>query len=75
MTQIERIISEIFGIDEDRINGDLRRNVDPEWDSFNHLLLISQLESELGITFTMAEVESITCYEELLGAIGKRGIQ
>ena len=36
-----------------------------EWDSFNHLSLISEIESEMGIVFSMEEVNKINSYKDL----------
>ncbi len=53
---IENIVSRLFNIDIKIINDDLSRDNVKEWDSFNHLLLISEIEKEFDIKLTLKEI-------------------
>jgi acyl carrier protein len=65
MKELVEIVSETFSIDKNSIKDNLSREHVAEWDSFNHLLLIHEIEKQLGITFTMQEVTSIQDYKRL----------
>ncbi len=65
MEVLKDIVSKIFNITKDRISDDLSRENTEEWDSFNHLLLINAVESELQIKFSMAEVEAVKNFKLL----------
>jgi len=53
------IISKIFVIEKDKINDSLSNDKISNWDSMNHLLLISELESNFNISIDDKEVMSI----------------
>jgi acyl carrier protein len=68
LEKLNKIFSEAFG-NEVEINFDSNKNNVNEWDSFNHLNLIVELESQLDIKFTAAEIESIKDVKFLLELI------
>ena len=72
---LNKIISSIFGISEDKINDDLLRENTSEWDSFNHLLLINELESKFNINFTIQETESITSVSNIINLLKSKGVK
>ncbi len=65
MDNLKKIVAKVLNIDEIRVNDSLSMSNAEEWDSFNHLLLISEIEKELGITFSIQEVEKIKSFREL----------
>lgn len=74
MKDLKEIVSAILKISQQDLGDQTPRTQIPEWDSFNHLMLISELESQLNITFTMEEVGSIHCFEALKKIVqGKTG--
>lgn len=65
MKNIQTVVAEVFHISADEVNDDLARGTFEAWDSFNHLVLISEIEKQLGISFTLDEVASIQSYKQL----------
>lgn len=63
--RIHNILSDIFEIDENDINDQLTPRDIALWDSMNHLLLITAIEDELGIKFSMEEIQSIDSIHRL----------
>jgi len=55
-------------------------SIDPEfsvtssgaWSSLNHLMLISQLESEFGVVFSNQEIRELTSFSAIVDTIGRR---
>ncbi|MBS3105524.1 acyl carrier protein [Candidatus Woesearchaeota archaeon] len=70
MDSLKQIVSRVLNIDS--INENVSRNNTEEWDSFNHLLLISEIEKELKVKFTMLEVEQIKTFKELQEVVSKK---
>lgn len=62
---LRRILSRILNLDGNSINDELTRDDVESWDSFNHLVLISEIERELGICFSLSEVEKIRSFKTL----------
>ena len=55
--QIIKIIEEIMDIDLSNIDHNKKLDTIKEWDSFNSLMLISRLEEEYNIKFSVKEIE------------------
>ncbi|MEL7565486.1 MAG: acyl carrier protein [Dehalobacterium sp.] len=49
------IVSQILNVDPKRLKEEDTTETLPEWDSLNHWAVISALEDEYGIEFTMDE--------------------
>ena len=64
MEKLKNILSRVLGIDESEVNDESARG-SGEWDSFNHLLLISEIEKEMNIKFTTQEIERIKIFKDL----------
>lgn len=65
MKTFETIVSEILNIKEEEIRDDASPKDIEGWDSMNYLLLISALEKEFKISFSMDEVMGATCLGDL----------
>lgn len=75
MKRLNSILSKVLGIDESLITDKTSpQNVD-SWDSFNGLLLVSELEKEFNIKFTMDEVMSVKCVKDIKERLKKHGIK
>lgn len=71
MDELKKIVASVLAIRLDKISGSLSRN-DEEWDSFNHLMLVSEIEKKLGIRFTINEIKSIKSYRDLSEIVSKK---
>ena len=70
---LPRIVSEVLGIPLEGVSETLSSDETPEWDSLNHLRLITALEEELSIQLTMDEVVAAkTTYGNLRDIVSKR---
>lgn len=59
------LVCDVIGADCDAVDSDTPREEVGEWDSLNHLRVITAVEQEFGITFLMDEIESIDCINRL----------
>ncbi len=44
----------------------------PGWSSLQHLMLVSQVESRFGVTFTNHEIPELTSYDAIVAALAGR---
>ncbi len=65
MNNLQTLVADVFHIPAAEVQGNLARGVLEAWDSFNHLVLISVIEKQLGVKFTLEEVASIQTYQQL----------
>lgn len=73
MSELKKIVAKVLSIDEIKVNDTLTMGNAEQWDSFNHLLLISEIEKEMGITFSIQEVEKIKSFKDLRGIVSNKG--
>ncbi|MBI2523097.1 acyl carrier protein [Candidatus Woesearchaeota archaeon] len=73
MQNLKKIVAKVLDIDEIKVNDSLTMSNAEQWDSFNHLLLISEIEKELGITFFIQEVEKIKSFKDLREIVLSKG--
>lgn len=65
MYKLKLIVSNVLDIQVEDVNEKLIRENNENWDSFNHLLVVSEIERQIGIKFTMEEIENIKSYRDL----------
>lgn len=74
MKRLKAILSNILDIDEDSITDEMTPDDVETWDSFNGLMLVSELESNFNVKFTMDEVTSVKCVGDIKNSLIKHGI-
>ena len=62
---LDRLVQDILGLDSAALPADISRNSVENWDSLNHLRLVTAIESEYGIELTMDEVVSIESVKDI----------
>ena len=71
LSRIEQISKKIFGetihVTEATTSADVEK-----WDSMNHVLLISAIEKEFGVTFDIMEIIGITRFGDFVDLIEKK---
>ena len=65
MDQLREVVAKSFGIPIDSVNDGLSRDTLEAWTSLNHLLLVTDVEEQLGIRLTSDEVLKIRTYKDL----------
>ncbi len=68
--EIFELMAEILQVSEDMITEETRMDDLEEWDSLTHVMLIGELETQLGISIPLDEAVEITCVKELLELCG-----
>jgi len=70
--RLKEIMASVFGIEPSDIHEESSMENTENWDSFNHLVLINEIEEEMSIRFTMKEVQKIRDFKELSKSIGEK---
>ena len=68
------IISSVLEIDQTKINDATSPENTDTWDSFNALVLASELEDGFDVSFTIEEVEGVTCVLDIKKCLKNHGI-
>jgi len=68
---INAIVADIINMDEDEVNGELSPEKAEYWDSMAHLTMMTAIEGECDIKFTMDEVQSIECVNDIYEVVQK----
>ena len=69
MEQLKKIMAEIMDISSEKITDNTSRKSMVEWDSFNHMLLLSEIEKMFNISFTIEEVAKLSTYKDLCALV------
>ena len=75
MKKLEEIIAEVMGVSVDEINNNTSPDNLEEWDSFNGLMLVSELEGVYGLKFTTEEVTSVKSVRDIKSVLKRHGIE
>jgi acyl carrier protein len=71
--QLQSLIADILDIPVGEVVPDLMRADTEQWDSLNHLRLMTAFEEEFGIRLTMQEIADIQSPRQLQAFIDERG--
>ena len=72
-TKIEKIFREVFDDDHLQLSDGLSSETLPTWDSLAHIRLVSALEDELSVTFTLEDIEAMTSVTKILAVVDSKG--
>jgi len=75
MKKLRMVLSKVLGIDENTITDKTSPDNVETWDSFNGLMLVSELEKEFNVKFTMDEVVSVKNVGDIKKTLRKHGIR
>jgi acyl carrier protein len=67
--QLRTLISQVLGIDPDKVQPQLRRAETGNWDSLTHLRLMAILEAHFGVTLGMDDIARLQTPAEIQEAI------
>ena len=73
--KLKKIISNIFGISEDKITDDTSTENVEKWDSLNHINLILSIEEQFGITISEDEMIEMTSFVNIKKILSVKGIK
>jgi acyl carrier protein len=71
-TRVSEVLAEVLDLSPASIGPELSTSTSASWTSLNHLMLISQLESEFGVTFSNQEIRELTSFSAIVEALSRR---
>ena len=72
--KLEEVVAKVFGIDASIVTDKTSPDNTEEWDSFNGLLLVTELEKTYDVEFTIEEVIAGRDVSDIRKALGKHGV-
>jgi acyl carrier protein len=72
LDQLIAIVARVFDIPAEQVTDSLSREELEVWTSLNHLLLISEIETEMGVQFTSDEVLNIVTFGDIRRVVSKK---
>ena len=70
--RIRELMAQVLDLPPAEIGPELSTSTSSAWTSLNHLMLISQLESEFGVVFSNQEIRELTSFSAILETLGRR---
>jgi acyl carrier protein len=67
------IAARIFGVPPESLSESTRRADVPTWDSVNHLRLVMEAESALGVSYPFERIPSMETIADFLGPVQEKG--
>ena len=74
MTELYTIIGRVLGIPSEQITDTTSPDTVAGWDSYNGLMLVSEIEQEFHVSFTMDEVVAVRNVGDVKAALHRHGI-
>ncbi|MBQ9384647.1 MAG: acyl carrier protein [Ruminiclostridium sp.] len=71
--RLNRLFRDFFDDEDIEIDADTTADDIDDWDSLNHITLMSAVEQEFGVRFTMGEVSGMKNVGEMADIIKARG--
>ncbi|MFH0892359.1 MAG: acyl carrier protein [Candidatus Falkowbacteria bacterium] len=75
MQNLKKLIAKILEISENDITDDTSPETIGSWDSFNGLMMVSELENAYNIKFSMDEVVSVRSFKDIKAALGRHSVK
>jgi len=72
MIDIKETVSKVLNIKLEEVIDSVSRDTTEEWDSFNHLMLMSEIEKTHNIILTIEEIETIKTFKDLRKIVEKK---
>jgi acyl carrier protein len=72
LDQLIEIVARVFDIPAEQVTDSLSREELEVWTSLNHLLLISEIETEMGVQFTSDEILNIVTFGDIRRVVSKK---
>lgn len=71
--KLRQIFRDVFDDDTLQFSDDLSPESLAAWDSLGHIRLISAIEDELSLSFTLEEIESMTSFAKVVSVVTSKG--
>jgi acyl carrier protein len=74
MLKIKELIAKVLDVEKESLNDESSSENISSWDSFNGLMIVSELERNFNIRFSMEEVIEMKTINDIKNVLKKHGI-
>lgn len=74
MLTLKELVAKVLDIEKEMLNEESSPENIPSWDSFNGLMMVSELEDNFGVKFSLSEVIAIRKFKDIKTALRRHGI-
>ena len=74
MATVEQVIGHVFGVSAKDIGDETAPGDIEQWDSFNGLMLVAELEKKFGVEFSVEEIASVKTVGDIKKLLQKHGV-
>jgi acyl carrier protein len=71
-TRVREVLAQVLDLPEAEVGPELSADTSGAWTSLNHLMLVSQIESEFGVVFSNQEIKDLTSFSAILQTLTRR---
>lgn len=75
LKKLYAILVRVLGVKENEITDSMSPSTVPTWDSYNALMLVSELESGFNVHFTMDEVVAVKNVGDIKAALRRHNVE
>ena len=68
---VNKVIAKILGLKEEGVRDDISPDNTSNWDSFNGLMILAEIEKETGLSFNMKDVLRVKTVGDIKEVINK----
>ena len=69
------VFTAVLEIDKDMVNDELKYQSIPQWDSINHMFLISEIETAFGVEIDPDDILEINSFPGTKQVLAKYGVK
>ena len=73
--KLKVLISKVLDISKEAATDETSPESTPSWDSFNALVMVSELEDDFNVHFSMEEVLAVKCVKDIREALMRHGVE
>ena len=74
METLKELVARVLQIDKKELNDNSSPDNIPSWDSFNGLMLVSEIEKNFNVKFSLEEVINTKKFIDIKKSLKKQGI-
>jgi acyl carrier protein len=74
MLTLKELVAKVLDTEKDMLNDDSSPENISSWDSFNGLMMVSELETNFNVKFTIEEVVAVKKFKDIKDALRRHGI-
>ena len=74
MEKVKAIVSKVLDVETDQVGEETPFEEFPTWNSFKGLLLLSKIEEEFNIKFSMKEAAANRCVKDIKEGLERHGV-